>query len=213
MKWESINTQEDVITNGRPGPTKRSKSSLTFYNNYLFLFGGTGYYVRKHNELWRYDIENQRWSIIEQSYKKPSKMHGHKVVAFKGHIILYGGTNLNGKTHYNDLWVLNLKTYNWKLINVEPKSKPCKRTGFCFELFNDKIILCGGIETLKNRSEQTLRRLHDCYFIDANILIGHNTRNVCWNQINVNLPDITDQHSMTMHRTKYIYLIHNIFMC
>jgi N-acetylneuraminic acid mutarotase len=103
------------------GPCERHSHSLCFYENVIYLFGGSN-----NNEylpdLWAFNIELNKWSKIPNSRFSPSSRHGHSVAIYKNLMIIHGGKDgfgSNGK-YLSDNFAFDFKIQQW--IELKTKS-------------------------------------------------------------------------------------------
>jgi Galactose oxidase, central domain len=122
----------------------------------MYIFGG---YVRggKSNDLWKYDLENNDWVLLnEGDYKNtdpkyhqdrpkniPAPRIGAAILEFKQAIYLFGGHDEQNEK-LDDFWKFDLASKQWILIE-STGSKPTGRNGHSMVLINNKLVMFGGI--------------------------------------------------------------------
>lgn len=70
----------------------------------MYVFGGYGSEGtdsgpgagHRHDELYEFSFETNRWSLVQTRGKKPSARLGHAVVVVNDMLYLYGGWDRNG---------------------------------------------------------------------------------------------------------------------
>jgi N-acetylneuraminic acid mutarotase len=73
----------------------------------------------------------------------PSPRLGHSLTLFKDDIYIFGG--LSQETTFNELWVFNISTSTWTLLETKGEI-PLERAAHSLTLFNDsQMILFGGL--------------------------------------------------------------------
>ena len=117
LKWNKIN-----ILNANLGPGARFGHFMTYFENYLILFGGENNNKTVLNDLWIYDIVSNFWISIEYSNSKnipKSKfLPSGELIENHGMVLFFGGKNNFDDTN---IYLLNLKIL-LSLINSK-KSK------------------------------------------------------------------------------------------
>lgn len=86
----------------------------------------------------------------------PSARSGHRMVAIKKKLFVFGGfhdSSLSYK-YFNDVWMFNLETYQWQEINVTGTVKPIARSAGCMAGTNDgRILIWGGYSKTNVKKE------------------------------------------------------------
>ncbi|KAG3159537.1 hypothetical protein PI124_g13421 [Phytophthora idaei] len=131
-------------------PSARRGHSLTFMDNFLYLFGGMAKsyecsrahkvpcLVQKNprsvsNELWRYDLLTETWWSVPQPTLAPPPREKHSMAVVNDRLILFGGrqddaSDANdastwGPQALNDLWELSISSTTAKQISVSLDSR------------------------------------------------------------------------------------------
>lgn len=133
---------------GGISPEPRSGCQIVQISEVSYMFGGEFVSPNEstffhYKDFWMFDLHSSAWSQIS-TYPQPPPRSGHRMVAYKHLIILFGGFYAQGSSmrYYNDLWVFNTHNQKWSLVNVE--GGPSKRSGFQFLQYNDSCLLYGG---------------------------------------------------------------------
>lgn len=123
----------------------------------LYLFGGefsspkqgTFYH---YNDFWRLEPGSREWTKLETKGSAPSARSGHRMVAFKRYIVLYGGFQDTSQTtkYLNDLFVYDCQTFTWHSPVLPPAAgKPDPRSSFSFLPHETGAVLYGGYSRVK----------------------------------------------------------------
>ena len=175
-------------------PSSRHGSCLIYYKNKLILFGGYNQGTSKLlNDLWVYNILKNEWKNIETKSNTvtPPPMFYAGYCIYNNYLIIFGGKSKSYGywTCLEDIYLLNLNNYSWKLINC--KNKPSKRTEIGMCKFNDNIIIHGGFIGGKV--------LNDAYIIDIKSIINDNKP--IWKKIDINIGGLSG-HPMLSYKNK-----------
>ncbi|KAK9456957.1 hypothetical protein V1511DRAFT_495775 [Dipodascopsis uninucleata] len=161
-EWSKIETKK--------GPSARSGHRMTYWKNYIILFGGfrdlsasTTYL----GDLWAFDVTTYKWIQIEfpSSAMKPEGRSGHSLIPTEDGAVLWGGYSkvknsqkkIVGKVH-TDTWNLRL-TPDLKAVRWERRRKsawaPSSRVGCSMVFHKGRGILFGGVYDT-DETEETL---------------------------------------------------------
>ena len=120
-KWNLIDNKQASTLN-----LKRFGHSVVFYNQSLFMYGGLTDSGVISNELWRYDIEHNKWNLIEIHFKQdqctydycaPLASIGHTANVIDDRMIIIFG--YNPKFGYlNTVQEFHFTTKAWTLLNT-----------------------------------------------------------------------------------------------
>ncbi|KAL7681724.1 putative fibronectin type III, immunoglobulin-like, kelch-type beta propeller [Plasmopara halstedii] len=131
-------------------PSARRGHSLTYMENSLYLFGGMAKSYECNqahkvpcllqqpegvsNELWRYDLVTETWTLVPQSELVPPPREKHSMAVVKDRFLLFGGrqndaqdtnnTLFHGPRALNDLWELSISSTTAKETAVSFDSFP-----------------------------------------------------------------------------------------
>jgi len=89
--WTSLGT----------GSIGRNNHSSVFYNNSMYIFGGTNGSAL--NDLWGYDFTNNSWTQLTSG---SSIRYGHSAVVYNNAMYIFGGNT--GSIRLNDLWKIEM---------------------------------------------------------------------------------------------------------
>ncbi|KAI6177440.1 hypothetical protein M3Y97_00907400 [Aphelenchoides bicaudatus] len=125
LTYDPINSKfEAVQKDWANKPDPRYDHSMVIYNNALYVFGGVVNQSYITNELWRFDLKSQEWSL-ESSHNAsfnalPSAVAGHTAHVIKNEMyIVFGYNPYEGYLHRVQIYSFATKTW----------SKPDERGG------------------------------------------------------------------------------------
>ena len=102
-KWQKLK----CTGKSQPGP--RYGHAIALVGTYLYLFGGKGEAGIIYNDLWRLDMENSSWELMQSSSAAPpNPRFGHSMIAAEDALVVFGGWE--GKTADNQVWLFDLST-------------------------------------------------------------------------------------------------------
>jgi len=147
------------------GPPPRSSHQAALVSRgggQLWIFGGeytspTESQFYHYKDLWCYHFSSKRWEKVT-SPGGPSGRSGHRMLAYKQFLVLFGGfhDNLRDSRYFNDLFLFDIDNYKW--ITVESTGPvPSPRSACQFLIAPDgRICLYGGYckEKLKKGEEK-----------------------------------------------------------
>jgi hypothetical protein len=109
----------------------------------IYLFGGefsspkqgTFYH---YNDFWQLDPTTREWTRVETKGKAagPPARSGHRLVAFKQYILLFGGfQDTSATTKYlNDLWIYDCVNFSWHTPKLQAaRAVPDARSSFSWQ--------------------------------------------------------------------------------
>lgn len=101
--------------------------------NLLKLFGGehstpSQMQFYHYRDLWVFRIASRKWEKIDTK-NGPSPRSGHRMIAHKKKLFVFGGFYDTGVSYkyYNDVWIFSLETYQWQCVNPSGSIKPAPR--------------------------------------------------------------------------------------
>jgi N-acetylneuraminic acid mutarotase len=108
-------------------PKTRDEHTAVLHGETMVIFGGFSYGDRT-NELFRFHFESNQWErLVSPSENQPCRRAGASSVSFGDHMYLFGGKD-DESTTLNDLWKLNLTTFEWTQISTK-QTPPTARSG------------------------------------------------------------------------------------
>jgi hypothetical protein len=136
------------------------------------VFGGLDQKGKHTNDMYKISVQFSsktggscdilaKMNQIEYLNMPPSARAGHCAVAYRDRyiIILGGETDLSIGTHkksrveiLNDVWVFDTETCVWQLIRPLNEAVFTKRNNFSAVLYNDSIIIFGGLLSIQTNA-------------------------------------------------------------
>eukprot|EP01080_Neovahlkampfia_damariscottae_P001330 gene1330-11412_t len=161
--WEEVEAVSTIK------PTERRRTSMTSYENVIYIFGGyndNGYLAG----FFSFDTLTNHWKEIKLK-EQPYKRSGHSMLTLNDDIYLVGGETMTLRGQailLNDIWKYSIKKNYWKEIEAKNEfsfntKKPSPRFfhSLC-KLFNNYLIVFGGF----NRTQA----FNDFYYFDIETL-------------------------------------------
>ena len=134
-----------------PSPNPRSCHQAVVHKHHMYVFGGEYSTLRQFyhfRDLWRFDLKTNVWDEIKAAGPSPSPRSGHRMIVWKGYIILFGGFHdtFRDCKYFNDLYLFNIGEERWEKMDISQISSPCPRSGCGFFLHptNDTAFVYGG---------------------------------------------------------------------
>jgi len=147
---------------GPPPRSSHQAAIVTRGGGQLWIFGGeytspTESQFYHYKDLWCYHFSSKRWEKVNAA-GGPSGRSGHKMLAYKQFLIVFGGfhDNLRDCRYFNDLYAFDLDNRVWKQLECTGPT-PSPRSAFQFLMAPDgRICLYGGYckQKLKKDSEK-----------------------------------------------------------
>lgn len=135
-------------------------SNILFIKKIFQLFGGehstpSQMQFYHYRDLWVFRIASRKWEkIVTQT--GPSPRSGHRMIAHKKKLFVFGGFYDTGVSYkyYNDVWIFSLESYQWQCVNVTGSIKPAPRSAGCMAASADgKILIWGGYSKTSVKKE------------------------------------------------------------
>jgi len=136
--WSIASPQRLPVTGGADYPSVRYSASSVMYNGEMIITHGYFYDHGNHHPAWQsnawaFNIKQQTWRKIHEGERagSPSARYCSSAVLFEHGLWMFGGDDGGHKTsmnnyifnaHFDELWRLDLRTYQWR--KVEPRSGP-----------------------------------------------------------------------------------------
>ncbi|PVG00663.1 hypothetical protein CPB86DRAFT_871738 [Serendipita vermifera] len=144
-------------TTPSPVPLARRAHTAVLYKHKLYIFGG-GNGVKALNDVWCIDtsvsVEKMRWEQVKTNGPRPGPRGYHTANLVGNHMIVVGGSD--GRDCFSDIWVLNLDTLQWALVETE---KDYKRLSHSSTQVGSYLFIMGGHDGAKYSSELLLFNL------------------------------------------------------
>lgn len=103
-----------------------------------------------YNDFWSLDPNSREWTHLDSKGKTPPARSGHRMVAYKDYIILFGGfSDTSQQTRYlQDLWVYDTRNFVWHSPD-KLAQKPDPRSSFSLLPHENGAVLFGGYSRVK----------------------------------------------------------------
>lgn len=139
----SQNTWTVVKTRGQV-PSARGGCSAVLAGGAIWLFGGEDMKRRLQNDVYMLDLSTMVWEAVETSGAAPGPRSDHVAALIAGgrHMAVFGGGSHS--ICYNDIYVLDLETYEWTQPEVHGDVLPVPRAGHAAALVGSKWYIVGG---------------------------------------------------------------------
>eukprot|EP00511_Aplanochytrium_stocchinoi_P004742 CAMPEP_0204827086 /NCGR_PEP_ID=MMETSP1346-20131115/4640_1 /ASSEMBLY_ACC=CAM_ASM_000771 /TAXON_ID=215587 /ORGANISM="Aplanochytrium stocchinoi, Strain GSBS06" /LENGTH=576 /DNA_ID=CAMNT_0051955391 /DNA_START=968 /DNA_END=2698 /DNA_ORIENTATION=- len=129
-------------------PAPRDRHTLTAVGASLYLFGG--YYRNSMtNELFRFDLESNRWSLIPSTMGTPTPRHSHSAAALRESLWIFGGYD---GSYMNDLHEYNTMDQCWERVPVTG-SVPQERYRATMVAYENRLYVFGGHDGMHHLSD------------------------------------------------------------
>jgi len=138
----------------------------------LWVFGGefaspTQSQFYHYNDLWSLSLNNMQWTRHDAP-GRPSPRSGHRMIAWKKLLIVFGGFHEVHDTfkYFNDVHAFSLETYQWVKLDISGTA-PAPRSG-CQMTVNKqgKIVVYGGYSKSKVKKDVEKGIVHtDMFFL------------------------------------------------
>lgn len=143
------------------GPLPRTSHQAVMHKGYMWVFGGEFTSLnqerfRHYADLWRLSLADWSWEQMP-SKGGPSARSGHRMVAYKNRLILFGGFFDTGKEtrYFNDAWAYDLEELRWQPLALRPGSPvPPPRGGHQLALHGDLLFVFGGYHVEKDEVDR-----------------------------------------------------------
>ncbi|CAG9313105.1 unnamed protein product [Blepharisma stoltei] len=123
-------------------PAARIRFSMHVVNNYLAVWGGIGVNDELYNDLWLFDIENEKWEL-QRIDNSPSARSGHASVGIGYGMIIFGGESITGLL--NDFYIYSIASGTWEEAVKNSDTVPSPTKGACMAFTPPYIFLFGGL--------------------------------------------------------------------
>lgn len=133
---------------------------MTYNEGYLYLFGGHDQNYKNTNALYRYNLLNNNWELINTKGQQPLARSYHEMcVINENFLLIYGG--IKGHFYkieevYNDIYILSLKDNVWSKPIIGGSNPPARfafsfnstiKCGFSLSgLSSSEVLIFGGIQ-------------------------------------------------------------------
>ena len=126
-------------------PNSRIDFSFSKFGNKIYLYGG--FSSKIYNELWTYNIDTNKWSLIKnQEKEEPTPRKGHTSVIIKNTLFIYGGESSKDISN-EDLITYNILMNKYSSTKIPRKQKINQRKGHIMVGTNQTFLIQGGYDT------------------------------------------------------------------
>ena len=87
-------------------------------DNEMIIFGGKSKKKHLQNKVWSFSFYRKEWKCLSEGDKMVSPRFGHSGVVFGNTLFVFGGMDEKKKLCRNELIAFNLKSKQWKLIEM-----------------------------------------------------------------------------------------------
>jgi len=110
-----------------------------------------------------YDLEMRRWRKIKIKGEVPKKRQGFHATVYEGRCYIFGGRQFGG-TCVNDMWALDLETYEWIEITTNG-TPPLPRVwyGACHAPYGEWNIIGGSLWEFRTPNAEHVKAYKDLY--------------------------------------------------
>ena len=140
-------------------PKPRSGHQCVLSGPYLWLFGGeytspNQEKFRHFRDLWRFCLETQEWEQLELK-KGPTARSGHRMVAWKGTLVMFGGYYDTGDVvkYHGDLWLFDTSEMRWESHGAPGQLGPSPRSACQILAHAGAVWLYGGYAKIRGDEE------------------------------------------------------------
>ena len=116
----------------------------------VVLFGGRVDETYR-NEVYILNVERMRWTLIFARGEPPSPRYRHSSCVSKGRLFVFGGRAKKNKP-FNDLYELDVNSSQARWCRIICDYKPTRRFAARMEVYEEHVILLGGITVGKHIS-------------------------------------------------------------
>jgi len=169
---------------GPPPRTAHQTVALSQAGGQLWVFGGeftstTQSQFYHYKDLWVFHFKTKQWEKISAT-GGPSSRSGHRMVAVKKQLIVFGGFHDNAREfkYFNDIYSFNLENYEWKKLECSGNG-PCPRSACQMTGISDgRILIYGGYSKEKVKKDVDKGITHtDMYILAPD---KHDTTGLKW---------------------------------
>ncbi|XP_071832428.1 kelch domain-containing protein 3-like isoform X2 [Apostichopus japonicus] len=164
--WRLLQRKSEVV------PHWRDFHTATAVGPQMVVFGGRSdqsgrWYTEQEfycNKVWIFDTRNQQWTHPECSGEPPKGRRSHSAFVHKGSMYVFGGFNRVENTHFNDIYKLDLSSFEWSKVETTGVL-PRRRRRQCCVMVKDKMYMFGGTSPQSDDTDNLLD-LADLHTLD-----------------------------------------------
>ncbi|XP_055002180.1 kelch domain-containing protein 4 [Sorex araneus] len=136
----------------------------------LWIFGGEfaspdGERFYHYKDLWVLHLATRKWEQVRAA-GGPSGRSGHRMVAWKKHLLVFGGFHESSRdyVYYSDLHAFSLDTFTWTRL-APAGTGPCPRSGCLLTVSPQGVLLYGGYSKQRVKKDVDRGLLHSDMFL------------------------------------------------
>eukprot|EP01061_Rhynchopus_euleeides_P040725 TRINITY_DN7018_c0_g1_i2.p1 TRINITY_DN7018_c0_g1~~TRINITY_DN7018_c0_g1_i2.p1 ORF type:complete len:438 (+),score=115.69 TRINITY_DN7018_c0_g1_i2:60-1316(+) len=128
----------------RPAPCPRFGHTAVVHNDDMVVFGG------RHSiclgDVWSFNFKTRCWkALCETNFVRPSPRAGHTAVVYGGKMFVFGGVGDRTADNWlNDMWMLDLETFQWECVSNGTGAVPAGRKGHTAVVCKGSMFIFGG---------------------------------------------------------------------
>lgn len=156
-EWQSLSVRSSKL-GAHLRPTNRRGHSAVIYNNSMYIYGGFEDFRGSSNQLWEYQLANQRWelrNLSSSSASHPEPRHSHSSIVYGDSMYVYGG--LSNLKPLSDLWRWSWPEKRWFKEKTRGSSPGQLHGHTAIEAFGSMFVFGG---ERKGRATRSLWRLN-----------------------------------------------------
>lgn len=118
-EWTELDAGDYFITDPKyhknhagEKPVPRIGAGIIYHNQSLYLYGGHDEQNEKLEDLWKFDLTTNQWSIIEVEGNKPTGRNGHTMVVINNKIVMFGGI-LEITKETDEVFIFDFTSNRW----------------------------------------------------------------------------------------------------
>ena len=102
-------------------PAPRCSHQAVCFKDKLYIFGGeygTLEQFHHYRDFWELDLKTFSWNEVQTSGTPPSARSGHRMVVWRGYLVLFGGfyEAMREVRWYNDAYIYSFQDHRWSAI-------------------------------------------------------------------------------------------------
>ena len=139
-QWTKFDTSMSIET-----IEPRAYHTALMFKGWMFVFGGIKTSGECTNDVWFLDVDNKMW--FPQKMKSDIAPHArkcHSACIYKNLMIIHGG-RCKDKKMFNDIWALNLSTFEWTELEIKNKVVLPDRSSHRSFVIGHYMFVIGGV--------------------------------------------------------------------